>query len=181
MAAGREALKDFQARVAQRLKVAGEEGGTASWLAVALRDRNCLFPLSQANEVMPSAKITAVPYSKHWFLGAVNSRGRIYGVVDLAAYLAHLTDAAPTAPSTSAQQTDFTLVGMNSELNINCVLVVHSVKGLRSPSAFVAEQEPPPGAHGCWGPLYQDEDGKQWQEINLRNLSRSPDFLSISV
>lgn len=181
MATGREELKDFQARVAQRLKLAREQGSTATWLAVDLRDRHCLFPLSQANEVLPNATITPVPYAKHWFLGAVNSRGRIYGVVDLAAYLTHreASDSAvrPAAPSLA----QCTLVGINTELNINCVLLVQSVKGLRAPQAFVEQHAPTPGAHSHFGNTYRDKEGTQWQEIDLQSLSRSPEFLSISV
>ena len=36
---------------------------------------------------IPMATISNVPYTKDWFLGVINSRGRIYGVVDLAAYI----------------------------------------------------------------------------------------------
>lgn len=177
----REDLKNFQARVAERLRVAREQGVTASWLAVAVQGLNYLFPLSQANEVLPPATIIPVPYSKTWFLGAINSRGRIYGVVDLADYLAleghQVLSVLPKAHSLS----EYSLVGLNDALSLNCVLMVSKVFGLRNTEHFSASSQPAQSAPAFFGDLYQDETGVSWQELDLRNLSRSTNFLSISV
>jgi twitching motility protein PilI len=181
MALPREDLKSFQARVAERLRVAREQGVTASWLAVSIQGLHCLFPLSQANEVLPLTTIIPVPYSKSWFLGAINARGRIYGVVDLADYLVQEARQTVVASPNTNAVSEFSLVGLNTELNLNCVLMVNKVMGLRTLENFPESMQPAADAPDFFGTVYQDVTGTYWQELNLRNLSHSPGFLSISV
>jgi twitching motility protein PilI len=177
----KEDLKSFQARVAQRLRLANERGVAASWLAITVNGLNCLFPLSHTNEVLPFAPIIPVPYAMPWFMGIVSSRGRIYGVVNLKVYLMRgdhqvfpLTEIANGLPECS-------FIGFNAELNLNCVLLVNKVLGLRTLQDFAQCSSPANYSPDYLGSLYRDHDGIDWQEINLQNLSHSHEFLSISV
>ena len=181
MALAREDLKNFQARVAERLKVAREQEVGASWLAVAIDGMNCLLPLSHANEVMPVSPILPVPYVKTWFYGAINARGRIYGVVDLATYLA--VEAKQSIPNRDKAWSiaDCSLVGLNADLSMNCVLLVNKVMGLRNISSFDQSLPSKENAPNYFGTRYQDSAGATWQEVNLQHLARSTGFLSISV
>ncbi len=181
MALPREDLKEFQARVAERLRVAREQGVAASWLAVGISGLNCLFPLSQANEVIPSAAIIPVPYAKPWFMGAINSRGRIYGVVGLSDYLVYENRQEFPLNETSIALPEYSLIALNAALNLNCVLMVNKVMGLRTIENFSNSVPPAADAPDCFGLSYRDVAGSHWQEINLQNLSRSLGFLSIRV
>src|SRR5674476_581062 len=86
--ANREALRELQTRLATRLQAARAEGVSASWLAVREGEGNYLFPLAQSGEIFPLANVQHVPYSRPWFLGVINLRGGLNGVVDLASFLA---------------------------------------------------------------------------------------------
>lgn len=181
MALIREDLKDFQARVQERLRIAREQGPSASWLAVTVRAMNCLFPLSQANEVMPYVSQVKVPYTKPWFIGAVSARGRIYGAVDLYAFLHQGTELDSGALQAENAIAQLSLVGLNPDLNLNCLLLVHKVLGLRTNENFEKSVAPHIGAPAYLGMQYHDSTGTMWQEINLHRLSRDPTFVSISV
>ena len=85
--ANREALRDLQARLASRLQAAKAEGLSISWLAVRAGGADYLLPLAQSGEIFPLPAVQPVPYSQSWFLGVVNLRGGLYGVVDLAAFI----------------------------------------------------------------------------------------------
>ena len=85
--ANREALRELQTRLASRLQTAKVEGLSISWLAVRAGGNNYLFPLAQSGEIFPLSDIQVVPYARPWFLGVVNLRGGLYGVVDLVAFI----------------------------------------------------------------------------------------------
>ena len=82
--ANSEALQELQSRLASRLQAARSEGVSANWLAVKAGGRNYLLPLSQSGEIYPLAHLQSVPYTRPWFMGVINIRGGLFGVVDLA-------------------------------------------------------------------------------------------------
>lgn len=172
--ANREALRDLQARLAERLKTAQSEGTPVSWLAVRVAGRPCLFPLEQAGEICNPGSLQAVPFVKPWFLGVINVRGNLSGVVDLAAFLGwSATAATPTAEAS--------VVTLNPQLEVSCGLLVDALAGLRSAEAFAAQEAPAPGEPACIESRRTDAEGVVWQEINLRALAQSPQFLSIGM
>ena len=93
--ANREALRELQSRLAQRLSVARTEPRAASWLAFECAGQGVLVPLPTAGEIFPVGPLTAVPHTQPWFVGVANLRGLLHGVVDLAAFLG-LRDPAQT-------------------------------------------------------------------------------------
>ncbi len=174
--ANREALRDLQSRLASRLQAAKAEGLSISWLAVRAGGLDYLLPLAQSGEIFPLPAVQAVPYSQTWFLGVVNLRGGLYGVVDLASYI-----AGKVPVRTEQYWAEASVVTLNAALEINCSLLIDSLSGLRHVGAFSGSEPPPEGAPPYFGNRYVDADGSRWQEINLQQLSQMSEFLSISA
>lgn len=175
--AKKEALRDLQTRLAGRLQAARSEGVSAAWLAVRVGASNYLLPLTQSGEIFPLAALANVPYVQPWFMGVVNLRGGLYGVVDMAGFL-----KLPLSRSRTEQAWAQTrLITFNSELEVNSALLVDALVGLRRQNAFVGVAPPPAGAPEFFGQLLMDAQGAAWQEINLRTLAQSTEFLSIGV
>lgn len=175
--ANREALRQFQNRLANRLQAARTTGVSASWLAIEAANANYLFPLTQSGEIFPWAPTQSVPYTQRWFLGVANLRGGLYGVVDLGSFVSGRVPASRA--ESSRDQTR--LVALNAALDVNCALLVDRLVGLRNVEAFTASAPAPEGAPGFFGSGYTDANGVFWQEINLQSLSQQPRFLSISA
>jgi len=96
-------------------------------------------------------------------------------VVDLAGFMSPTVGTSRTEQAWSQAR----LVTFNLELELNCALVVESVMGLRRQDAFVRALASPAGVPDFFGQLLVDAEGISWQEINLRALSQSAEFLSI--
>jgi twitching motility protein PilI len=175
--ANREALRELQSRLASRLQAARTEGVQASWLAVESAGKKYLFPLAQSGEIFPFSATQPVPYTQPWFLGVANIRGGLYGVVDLASYMA---GRAPSQRS-DAGRAESRLVALNSLFEVNCALLIDRLAGLRNLDAFSSSSEAPEGSPEYFGSSYTDANGAYWQEINLQALAQQPQFLSISA
>ncbi|MDO8278823.1 MAG: chemotaxis protein CheW [Burkholderiaceae bacterium] len=173
--ANREALREFQTRLASRLQAARTEGVSAAWLAVRAGAGRFLLPLAQAGEIFTWGNVQHVPYTQPWFLGVSNLRGGLYGVVDLAGFVS----GGPA--NQDANRADARLVALNPALEVNCALLIDRLAGLRSADSFRDSAPAPAGAPDWLGPSHTDSEGEAWQEIDLQALSRQPDFLSISA
>ena len=175
--ANRETLRELQSRLASRLQAARTEGVSASWLAVESGGAKYLFPLAQSGEIFPFSSAQQVPYTQSWYLGVANLRGGLFGVVDLASFVA---GRAPALRS-DATRAESRLVALNSALEVNCALLIDRLAGLRNIDAFTSSSGPAEGSPGYFGSGYTDASGVFWQEINLQALSQQPQFLSISA
>ena len=175
--ANREALRELQTRLASRLQAARSEGVSASWLAVKAGEVNCLFPLSQSGEIFPLSNIQVVPYSCAWFMGVVNLRGALYGIVDLASFMGDGLSRVRGEQSLA----ESSVITFNAALELNCALLVDGLAGLRKRDAFSEAVAPPEGAPIYFGSRFTDLNGVHWQEINLQSLSQLSQFLSISA
>lgn len=175
--ANREALRELQSRLATRLQAARTEGVSASWLAVEAAGSKYLFPLNQSGEIFPWAAAQPVPYTRDWFLGVANLRGGLYGVVDLASFVA----GKPPQMRSDLARSESRLIALNALLEINVALAIDRLAGLRNLDAFTASAAAPEGAPGYFGNGYTDANGAYWQEVNLQALSQQPEFLSISA
>ncbi len=174
--ARKEALKDLQIRLAERLNQARSEGVSAAWLAVRVGQGNYLFQLAQSGEIFPLAAMVSVPYVQPWFVGVVNLRGGLFGVVELSGFLARTQAAPRSEPGAQAR-----LVTFNPELEVNAALLVDALIGLRRQDAFVRAGPAPEGSPEFFGQQMVDADDVCWQEINLQKLAKCPDFLTIGV
>lgn len=175
--ANREALRELQKRLASRLQAARTEGVTVSWLAVKAGGENYLFPLAQAGEIFPLVSLQSVPYSCNWFLGVINLRGGLYGVVDMAG-LIH-----PERVRVRSEQllSEASVVTFSANAEINCALQVDTLAGLRNPDSFVNSEVAAIDSPVFFGKRMRDPNGETWQEINLRTLSQTAEFLNISA
>lgn len=175
--ANRQALRELQTRLADRLQIARTQGVAASWLAVEAGGKKYLFPLSQSGEIFPWVSTQPVPYTQTWFAGVANLRGGLFGVVDLASYV---SGKAPP-PKNELARTDSRLVALNSALEVNCALLIDKLSGLRNQEAFSDFSEKAPDAPDFFGNQYVDLNGATWQEINLQLLAQQAHFLTIGA
>jgi twitching motility protein PilI len=170
--ANKEALRELQSRLAERLQAARTQERGKSWLAVECSSRGFLFPLKEAGEIFALAPIVPVPHAHRWFLGVSNLRGHLHGVVDLAGFLG-VKSAEPLRDQSR-------LVAFNSNLELNCALLVDRLSGLRSEQQLNAQTDvADPARPGFVGARYQDEGGRVWQELNLVALAGDEAFLRI--
>ena len=175
--ANRQAIRELQTRLADRLQIARTQGVAPSWLAVEASGQKYLFPMTQAGEIFPWVATQAVPYTQSWFLGVANLRGGLFGVVDLASYVS----GQSTSLKTEFALKESRLVALNSALDINCALLIDRLAGLRNQQAFTDFAEKATDAPDYFGNRYIDPSGQSWQEINLQLLAQQAHFLTISA
>ena len=175
--ANRQALRELQTRLAERLQVARTQGVAPSWLAVEAGSKGYLFPMGQAGEIFPWVVTQGVPYTQAWFLGVANLRGGLFGVVDLAGYVT----GQQTPPRTEMARKEARLIALNSALDVNCALLIDKLAGLRNQEAFVDFLVRPADAPDFFGNRYVDKNGAHWQEINLQLLAQQAHFLTIGA
>ena len=175
--ANRQAIRELQTRLADRLQIARTQGVAPSWLAVEASGKKYLFPMVQAGEIFPWVATQAVPYTQGWFLGVANLRGGLFGVVDLASYVS----GQSTSLKTEFALKESRLIALNSALDINCALLIDRLAGLRNQAAFDDFSEKAPDAPDYFGYQYIDQSGQSWQEINIQLLAQQVRFLTISA
>ena len=169
--AERLSLKDYQRELAERLREAGA-GRMASKLGVQLGTETWLVDLGDAGEVIPVPPVTAVPLTKPWFRGVANVRGNLYSVIDFPAFLG--VGAVILGESSR-------LLLLGERFRTSAALLIDRSLGLRNP-----DQLTPRPTNGGDSPTwlrgeFQDKDGKAWKELNVPELVRHNDFLSVSV
>ena len=170
--ANKQALRELQSRLAERLQQARTTERGKSWLAVECSDRGFLFPLRDAGEIFAMAPLAPVPHSHRWFLGVSNLRGHLHGVVDLAGFLG--------LKPAEGNREQGRLVGFNRALDINCVLLVDRLSGLRSEEDLKPETDDGAPRPGFAGARYRDASARIWQELDLAALAGDDSFLTIT-
>jgi twitching motility protein PilI len=170
--ANKEALRELQTRLAEKLQAARTQERGRSWLAVECAGHGFLFPLQEAGEIFPFVPAMPVPYTSRWFMGVANLRGRLHGVVDLAGFLG-LRSHEP-----GRDQSWF--VAFNSALNINSAVMVDRLAGLRSIEELKAQADNDQSRPPFVGVPYRDENNRLWRELNLAALANEAAFLKIA-
>jgi twitching motility protein PilI len=168
--AERLSLKDYQRALAERLREAGA-GRMASKLGVQLGTETWLVDLGDAGEVIPVPPVTPVPLTRPWFKGVANVRGNLYSVIDFPAFLGVGAVAV-------GEQSRLLLLG--ERFRTSAALLIDRSLGLRNP-----EQLKPRAVNGeapAWQRgVFDDAEGKSWKELDVPQLVRHTDFLSVSV
>lgn len=170
--ANKEALRELQSRLAEKLQAARTQERGRSWLAVECGGHGFLFPLQEAGEIFPYAPLVQVPYTNRWFMGVANLRGGLHGVVDLAGFL-----GVRQAAGTGREQA--WLVAFNSALDINCAVMVDQLAGLRSAEQLTPEPDDGKPRPAFVGKPYRDAGNRVWHELNLGALANDAAFLKI--
>jgi twitching motility protein PilI len=168
----KEAISQFQSRLTDRLQLAESDGAAAAnWLAVQIAGRGFVLPLSQSGEIFPWCEPQPIPYAKAWFLGVVNLRGALCGVASLSKYLDLDDLMQPPPESTAVTLQDRRLVGFHPSMDMNTVIVVDKLIGLKRQEHLVPTEVEN---------QYHDLQGGLWREIDLQSLAQSPSFMSIA-
>ncbi len=174
--ANKEALRELQQRLAQRMQAAREQTQTASWLAVECCGLGLLLSLKQASEIFAPVPIKSVPYAQPWLVGVANLRGGLATVVDLSIFLG-LREPGVARPDPAAAR----LVSLNAEMNINCALLVDRLVGLRGDEHLTPEPAEPGPRPRFAGVRMRDAEGRSWQSLDLEALAKHEQFLKVVV
>jgi twitching motility protein PilI len=177
--ANKEALRELQSRLAERMQQARSAQTVQSWLAVECRGLGVLLPLEQAGEIHASVAPMAVPHTHPWFRGVANLRGGLYGVVDLGRYL-----GLEAVQEASFARDQARLVAVNPQFGLNCAVLVDRLAGLKRADQLTLTREPSKAGEtrpGFAGDQWADADGRLWQEVRLAELAGDQQFLGISV
>lgn len=168
----RSRLRQYQVQLLERMQAArsgAAVGGRA--LGVLIGDRPCLLDLTQIGEIVPLQAPAAVPLTQDWFLGLVNIRGHLTGVVDLARY-----QGLAAGDGAAARR----LITFAPGLGFNCALLAERVLGLRKLAEMT--QAPDAGDAPPWrSQRFSDGDGQQWRRIDLALLVREPRFSQVGL
>ncbi len=175
--ANREALRELQNRLAERLQTAMTEVPSVSWLAVQCADVGLMFPLHSAGEIFTATGVLPVPHTQSWFLGVANLRGGLHGVVDLAGFLG----LRAQAPALDALGDQSRLLALNPGSGAHCALLVDRLAGLRNSAQLTRLDEPGVRRPSFVGDRYRDAQGQVWQEIDLNLLAQQEQFLGIAA
>lgn len=171
--ANKEALRELQGRLAERLQEVKTQERPLSWLAVEAGGHGFLFPLAEAGEIFQPGALLPVPHALPWFLGVANLRGVLAGVVDLAGFLGLRSQLSP------AEREQARVVAFNPTLDLNGALQVDRLSGLRNQSQLSLEAVDPRARPGFVGGRYRDAAGRTWQELRLAVLARDERFLRV--
>lgn len=171
--AKREALRQLQARLAERLQAVRTQPRGVSFLAVESAGHGFLLPLEQAGEIFAVAATVSVPHTRPWFIGVSNLRGNLFGIVDLARFIG----LAPEGHE--GQRNQSRLVALNPSLDVNCALLVDRLAGLRHAAQLTLETVTAALRPRFVGARYRDADGRAWQVLDLSALAADEDFVKI--
>ena len=165
-------LREFSTQLAQRLKEAPDLPTEPTRLAVRVGSENFLVEMGVAGEIVPIADIVPVPWTKPWYRGLANVRGRLIGVVDLL----QLTGRDPLPPE-QAQQ----ILVFGEGLSVNAGILITRAFGIRNLKDLTALPAAGESAANWEQVRYRGADGVAFTELDLRELARSPAFAAIGV
>jgi twitching motility protein PilI len=167
-------MRDLSAQLTERLREAPAGGMSAARLGVRIGNRGFLVDMTNVGEVVPTASITRVPWTRPWFRGLANVRGRLVGVYDLL----QMGGAEPLRDEQGLQ-----LLVLGDTLKVNAALLVSRAFGLR----YAKDLDPVPAtdegkAAAPWeGARFRDAGGTTLTELNLARLVADERFASIGI
>ncbi|KAB0585425.1 chemotaxis protein CheW [Ideonella dechloratans] len=169
----KEALRELQVRLANRLQAARERPREAGWLAVECAGAGLLLPLGQAGEIQSLRDVTPVPHAAPWLVGVANVRGQLNAVMDLAAFLGLRERGAGTRTGQ--------LVVFNPGLRVNSALLIDRLVGLRDSEQLQRVTDDPGPRPAFAVRQWRDGQGRVWDELDLAALVQDPLFLEVAA
>lgn len=171
----REGLEAFQSSLFARMETACSQTLQARRLAVSIGDEHCLINPAEAGEILALSSLpapTRVPLTRPWYLGLLNIRGSLVGIVDLAV----LAGAAP-----QAHRRDSRVLVFAAAIAPNCGLLLSAVMGLRDISEMKEMSKNYERKTQLAGIVrrYKDGAGTEWSEIGLAALLNEAAFLHV--
>lgn len=167
-----EKLRDFSSQLAERLKTAPAADGASLRLAVRIDAKAYLVEMEAAGEIVPLGEVAPVPWTKPWYRGLTNVRGRLVGVVDLP----HFSGGAPL----SAEQGQQLLV-IADALKSSAALIITRAFGLRNLKELERLDTISDGSQPWEVARYRDSDGTVMTELDLRRLVSFERFSAIGT
>lgn len=168
-------LHEFQARLSERMQAAREDHGQRdNRLAVMMGEQHYLFDLAEATEIMTATSVTAVPLTRDWYLGLVNVRGNLVGVVDYVRFC---------GGACIVRDKDTRIVVPSSSLPVACGVMVSRVIGIVDLVQWqcVAVEMPEAADRVGVRQMYRDPAGQVWQEIGFAGLMADSRFLQVAL
>ncbi len=141
-------------------------------LAIRIGADAFLLDMLGAGEIVAAPAVTPVPWTRPWFRGLTNVRGRLIGVIDLQ----HLGGGAPLAPDQAGQ-----LVVLNPGLRYNVGLLATRAFGLRGRSDLTGREDLHDDARPWEIAAWRDADGMRLVEIDLQQLMDWDAFVNIGI
>ena len=166
----RIALREFQAQLAERLRLARTRDVQSASLGVAIGERRYLVDVLDAGEILSIPSIRPVPLARGWFRGMVNLRGVLVTVNDLQQF-----DGGEPTPLTKESR----LLSFGSRFGTNAAVLVTRMLGLRDAAAMRSASVPAHEARAWLGAAWTDETGVVWRELDLERLVHDDRFLAI--
>jgi twitching motility protein PilI len=166
----RQALREFQRQLVERTQLALSSSNSEQMrLAVQAGDQQYLLDVVHIAEIIAYEGVHPVPHTCAWFIGLINCRGRLTGVIDLSGFL-----GCPVRP---AQDSDRLLV-LSDTLPVPCALRVSRVTGLVSLSGFISQSRP--AGESSWvSSFFVDRESRAWRLLDLPMLMEDPAFLDV--
>jgi twitching motility protein PilI len=164
-------LREFSTQLAQRLKEAPNLPNEPTRLAVRIGAENFLVEMGLAAEIVALPEIARVPWTKPWYRGLANVRGRLVGVVDLQ----QLIGREPLAAEQGLQ-----LLVLGEGLGVAAGILITRAFGIRNLKDLEA-LEAPASSVGWEHSRYRDLDGMTLTELDLRELAKAPAFTAINA
>jgi twitching motility protein PilI len=162
---------EYQLALTEQINSRVEQASTTvPVLGVTLGEERWLIPMNDVGEVLPVPKITAVFLTQPWFLGAINVRGKLYGLCDLAQYCGGVSTRIGV-------KTRVLLIA--SRLGPNCAILAGCMLGIRSLSEFTQQIDCHDTRLFVEG-VYRDRQGRIWRILNLPILMRLDSFFRIA-
>ncbi len=165
-------LRDFSTQLAERLKAAPHTPAEPTRLAVRIGAENYLLAMEHAGEIVAVPDIAPVPWTKPWYRGLANVRGRLVGVIDLM----QLAGRPPLTPDQANQ-----MLVLGEGLKVNAAILVTRAFGLRNLKDLEQVGRAGDGAAPWEAGRFRDLNGTVLTELDLGRLVATEAFASIGI
>lgn len=165
-------LREFSTQLEERLRVAPRMPTEPTRLALRIGTQAYLVDMALAGEIVPVTGITPVPWTRSWYRGLTNVRGRLIGVVDLL----ELGGRPPLAADQA-----FQMLVLGESLKVNAALLITRAFGIRNLKDLEPLGSSGLGAARWEHERFRDLDGTVLAELDLRELVSSDVFAAIGV
>lgn len=174
----RQSLRDYQRQLAERTTSAQESpAGSSRQLSFLAAGSGWLINLNDATEIMPVPAMTPVPGTQAWFLGLINHRGKLTGVIDFDHFLGGQSASSKTLGR---------LIVLSDRFPTACALRVAAVTGLIDFSDVAdTEADQSSAASITAKPIWQGECVRirdtSWHRLYVQALMEDPRFANAAI
>lgn len=165
-------LREFSTQLAERLKAAPNTPVQPLRLAVRIGTESYLLDMATAGEIVSTSDIAPVPWTRPWYRGLANVRGRLIGVIDLQ----ELSGRGPLALEQSQQ-----ILVFGPTLKVNAGVLISRAFGLRNIRELEELGKTGNAALPWEAQRYRDLDGTVLTELDLPRLVAAEVFSSVGV